>query len=82
MAVNKLDTCDWSQQRFDELCSILSAFLLRRAGFEQIKFVPVSGLHGINLTQKPATNHPLAEWYSQGSTLVDALGNLKTLKIY
>ncbi|KAI3420303.1 hypothetical protein GPALN_003615 [Globodera pallida] len=77
VAVNKLDTVDWSKERYDELNAILAAFLLRRAGFESVTFVPVSGLLGINLTNKPEDGHPLSTWYTQRKSLVEALDALQ-----
>ncbi|KAF7633929.1 Tr-type G domain-containing protein [Meloidogyne graminicola] len=78
VAVNKLDTVDWSKERYDELCSILSVFLHKRAGFEFVQFVPVSGLFGINLTKKPPADCPLTIWYSGENcpTLIEALDSI------
>lgn len=78
VAVNKLDTTDWSKERYDELCSILSVFLQKRTGFEFVQFVPVSGLFGINLAKCPPSDHPLAVWYKGEDcpTLVEALDSL------
>jgi translation elongation factor EF-1alpha len=67
---------DWDRQRFDELCAILSAFLLKRVGFESVQFVPVSGLLGINLAKPPPPDHPLHSWPEPRQTLVDILGKL------
>ncbi|KAL3125891.1 hypothetical protein niasHT_009420 [Heterodera trifolii] len=77
VAVNKMDTVDWSKERYDHLSAILSAFLLRRAGFESVIFVPVSGLLGINLTSKPEDGHPLSTWHLQRQSLVEALDALQ-----
>uniref|UniRef100_A0A915MGT4 Large ribosomal subunit protein mL52 n=1 Tax=Meloidogyne javanica TaxID=6303 RepID=A0A915MGT4_MELJA len=78
VAVNKLDTADWSKERYDELCSILSVFLQKRTGFEFVQFVPVSGLFGINLVKCPPSDHSLAVWYfgKDCPTLVEALDSL------
>lgn len=71
VAVNKLDTVSWSQDRFDEISQQVSAFLLA-AGFQSknITFIPMSGLHGDNIVH-PSTS-PDAAWYS-GRTLVEEL---------
>lgn len=76
VAVNKLDTIEWSQQRFDELSARLKTFLRKQAGFPNVRFVPVSGLFGINLTQPPADDHPLRKWYT-GPTLLQLIDELK-----
>ena len=61
VAVNKLDTVGWSQDRFDEISQQTSAFLAA-AGFQQgnISFVPCSGLSGDNISSK-SNNCP---WYN------------------
>uniref|UniRef100_A0A0N5A9U3 Tr-type G domain-containing protein n=1 Tax=Syphacia muris TaxID=451379 RepID=A0A0N5A9U3_9BILA len=75
VAVNKMDTVDWSKQRYDEVCVILKAFLCKQAGFSKVQFIPVSGLCGINLTEPPPPSNPLASWYT-GPTLVQMIGLL------
>lgn len=71
VAVNKLDTVDWSKERFDEITHQVTGFLTA-TGFQSknVSFVPVSGLTGDNLVRR-ATD-PAASWY-QGPTLVDEL---------
>ena len=51
VAVNKLDTVDWSKDRFDEIVGKLGKFLKTQVGFKgsDLTFVPVSGLTGANL---------------------------------
>ena len=53
IAVNKLDTIDWSKERFDEIVAKLGKFLKTQVGFKDsdISFVPVSGLTGANLSE-------------------------------
>uniref|UniRef100_A0A915E1Z6 Tr-type G domain-containing protein n=1 Tax=Ditylenchus dipsaci TaxID=166011 RepID=A0A915E1Z6_9BILA len=74
-AINKLDTTDWSQERFEEVSEILKNFLQKQAGFDNIEFVPLSGLLGVNVVQKPPKGHPLLCWYT-GPTLLESLDNL------
>jgi elongation factor 1 alpha-like protein len=71
VAINKMDTAGWSQDRYNEVSQQMSAFLLA-AGFkeEQLAFVPCAGLTGENVA-----NPPLADtmpWY-KGTTLVGEL---------
>ena len=51
VAVNKLDTVDWSKDRFYEIAEKLGKFLKTQVGFRgsDLTFVPVSGLTGANL---------------------------------
>ncbi|GMT26949.1 hypothetical protein PFISCL1PPCAC_18246, partial [Pristionchus fissidentatus] len=70
VAVNKMDTVEWSKQRYSEVESALRAFLAKQAGFSAVRFVPVSGLAGENLTERVDKGHPLASWYD-GKSLVE-----------
>ncbi|KAI1429873.1 hypothetical protein F5Y12DRAFT_709877 [Xylaria sp. FL1777] len=71
VAINKLDTVAWSQERFDEISQQVSGFL-SATGFQlkNVSYVPVSGLHGDNLVNK--SSDPAASWYS-GNTLIAEL---------
>ncbi|KAL9032670.1 MAG: hypothetical protein Q9214_007867 [Letrouitia sp. 1 TL-2023] len=71
VAVNKLDTVDWSQDRFEEIHQQVRAFLTT-AGFQSknIGFVPCSGLTGENIARRSENSQ--ASWYS-GPLLVDQL---------
>lgn len=75
VAVNKLDTVAWSQDRFDEIRVQLNEFLSKTVGFDKsrISFVPTSGLGGDNVVH--ASNN--APWY-KGPTL---LGTLETAQV-
>lgn len=71
IAVNKLDTVRWSQDRFSEISQQVSAFLTI-SGFlpRNISFVPCSGLTGDNIVRR--VSDPLASWYT-GTPLIDQL---------
>ncbi|KAI1416633.1 hypothetical protein F5Y13DRAFT_154404 [Hypoxylon sp. FL1857] len=71
VAVNKLDTVGWSQERFDEISQQVSGFL-SATGFQlkNVSFVPVSGLHGDNIVKR--STDAAASWYD-GKTLVEEL---------
>ncbi|KAK3175119.1 hypothetical protein OEA41_002365 [Lepraria neglecta] len=62
IAINKLDTVQWSQDRFDEISQQVSAFLTS-AGFlsKNLAFVPCAGLTGDNIVRK--ADDPKASWY-------------------
>ncbi|CAG4921579.1 unnamed protein product [Colias eurytheme] len=72
VAVNKLDTTNWSQERFNDIVKKLKAFL-KQAGFKDsdVTFVPCSGLTGENLVKTP-TEGELIKWYS-GPSLLDVI---------
>ncbi|TPP62412.1 Eukaryotic release factor 3 (Erfs) (Hbs1) [Fasciola gigantica] len=62
VAVNKMDTVNWSQARFDQIQSQLSHFL-KGMNITAVDFCPVSGLTGVNLVSKSAAK---TEKYSEG----------------
>ena len=74
VAVTKMDTCNalWAEDRYQEIVKEL-ADCLRKTGYnlDKIRFIPVSGWHGFNLT----TSHPGFPWYS-GPTLHSAISSL------
>ena len=53
VGVNKMDSCDWSEQRFTEIKEEMTK-MIQVAGFKpkQVAFVPYSGFHGENLVEK------------------------------
>ncbi|TIA38434.1 hypothetical protein D6C78_04016 [Aureobasidium pullulans] len=74
VAINKMDSIKWAQDRFEEIQQQISAFLTT-TGFQQknIAFIPCSGLTGENVVT-PAPE--AASWYTKTSnpqTLVQAL---------
>ena len=73
VVVNKLDSVNWSQARYDEITQQISAFLTA-AGFSsnRISFVPCSGLQGDNITRRSTA--PSSNWYT-GPILLDLLEN-------
>ncbi|XP_076668850.1 translation elongation factor EF-1alpha (GTPase) HBS1 isoform X2 [Andrena cerasifolii] len=74
VVVNKLDTVDWSKDRFNEIVDKMSVFL-KQAGFrDKVTFVPCSGLSGENIVTKP--KEPLSNWY-KGPMLVNVIDNFK-----
>ncbi|XP_034175498.1 translation elongation factor EF-1alpha (GTPase) HBS1 isoform X2 [Osmia lignaria lignaria] len=74
VVINKLDTVDWSKERFNEIVEKMNVFL-KQAGFkDNVPFVPCSGLSGENIVTKP--KEPLSNWYT-GPTLVDVIDNFK-----
>ncbi|KAF8760922.1 response stimulus [Rhizoctonia solani] len=81
VAVNKMDTTKWSEDRFNEIIKETSNFI-KKVGYnpKQVAFVPISGWHGDNMLEESA-NMP---WYKgwtkegkagavKGKTLLDAI---------
>ncbi|KAG4305291.1 hypothetical protein PORY_001461 [Pneumocystis oryctolagi] len=76
VAINKLETTIWSQQRYEEIKSQLLQFFIYK-GFQKLNilFIPCSGLTGENLTKTIPLSTELKSWYS-GPTLLEALENV------
>lgn len=76
VAVNKMDTVGWSQPRFEDIKTQMSAFL-KAAHFSpsSTAFIPCSGLSGENVLVPVAGK--AAPWYQEGETLVQALDNFE-----
>ncbi|CAH1123436.1 unnamed protein product [Ceutorhynchus assimilis] len=77
VAINKLDTVSWSQDRFEEILQKLKSFL-KQAGFKEsdVTFVPCSGLTGQNLIKAPTENE-LLRWYN-GPCLIDVIDKFRS----
>ncbi|OHW99103.1 elongation factor 1-alpha [Colletotrichum incanum] len=71
VAVNKLDMVGWSKDRFEEISEQVTGFM-KGNGFQlkNVTFVPISGLSGANLVQRP--DDEALSWYT-GPTLIEAL---------
>nr|CAH8871788.1 unnamed protein product [Trichobilharzia regenti] len=82
VAVNKMDTVDWCQSRYDEIQSQVSGFL-KSMNFSGVVFCPVSGLIGTNLVPQDITScknssessSKLFQWYS-GPCLLDLIDSI------
>ncbi len=72
VAVNKMDLVDYSEERFDQICSDFSSFAAQLQ-LPDLYFIPVSALHGDNIVTK-SENMP---WFA-GSSL---LHHLETVHI-
>lgn len=72
VVVNKMDTVDWSQDRFNEIKDEMGRMLTEEKSMawnlEEVNFIPVSGIEGDNLKDKS----PNMPWY-KGPTLFAAL---------
>jgi sulfate adenylyltransferase subunit 1 len=64
LCVNKMDLVDWSQAVFDDIVKKFSEFA-SRLEVPDIKFIPISALHGDNVVDK-STHMP---WYQGGALL-------------
>jgi len=76
VTINKMDTVDWSHERYDEIVKKLGQFL-KQVGFREadLSYVPCSGLTGDNLTE-PAAESRLTAWYS-GPCLVEQIDQFR-----
>lgn len=70
--INKMDTDNWSEERFKMIQEQIGGYLYNQVGYtkEQVEWVAISGLTGENI-DKPL-DKDRAPWYS-GKTLFEAL---------
>jgi elongation factor 1-alpha len=85
VAINKMDTTKWSEDRYKEIVKEVSNFI-KKVGFnpKSVAFVPISGFNGDNMIE-PSSNCP---WYkgweketkeggkSSGKTLLEAIDSI------
>ncbi|KAI0020612.1 P-loop containing nucleoside triphosphate hydrolase protein [Xylariomycetidae sp. FL0641] len=88
VAINKMDTAKWSQERYTEIIKETSNFI-KKVGYnpKTVAFVPISGFNGDNMLS-PSTNCP---WYKgwekegkggkvTGKTLLEAIDSIEPPK--
>jgi elongation factor 1-alpha len=85
VGVNKMDSCDWSEQRFNEIKEEMTK-MITASGFKpkQVAFIPYSGYKGENLVEKTDKMPWYTGWKAnlnkdtvvEGFTLYDALEKL------
>ena len=76
VVVNKMDSYDWSKERFDEITTKLTPFL-KQCGYntkKDVQFIPISGLTGANI--RDAVKEDVCPWY-KGTTLFATLDALE-----
>lgn len=75
IVINKIDSVDYSQQRYEEIVNALKPFLIT-CGFnkDRIKFVPCAAMTGENVTAR--SNNTLKNWYN-GKTVAEILSKWK-----
>jgi elongation factor 1-alpha len=84
VGINKMDTCGWSKDRYDEIQKEMS-LMLQQSGLKpkKIPFIPYSGFHGENLVEKTDKMPWYDGWCAninpktqvKGVTMLDALEN-------
>ena len=74
LAINKMDSVDYSEERFNEVTDDIST-LLKMVGFNpaDMSFIPTSALFGANISEKSKDT----PWY-KGPTILEALDQFKS----
>jgi peptide chain release factor subunit 3 len=77
--INKMDTVNWSQDRFDYIKDNLFPFLTKSCGYDpkNIFLVAIAGLQAINLKDK--LDPSIAPWYT-GMSLFETFDSLPKIK--
>lgn len=75
IVVNKMDTVEWSKDRFDYIQTNLKTYLFENCGYEDkdIFWTIISGLYGTNMEKRIETE--TAPWF-YGDSLFDTFNNL------
>lgn len=75
VCINKLEIWEWSKERFEFIKNLLEDYLLSLDfKSEDLYFVPISGLLGVNIKERDPNLTKLL-WY-EGPTLVELIDNL------
>ncbi|XP_030259002.1 elongation factor 1-alpha 1-like [Sparus aurata] len=84
VAVNKMDTARYSEERFSEVVKEISSYL-KKVGYNplSVAYIPISGFHGDNMLE-PSDNMPWFKGWSikrkegnaSGKTLYEALDSI------
>uniref|UniRef100_UPI0039804E50 GTP-binding protein n=1 Tax=Salmonella sp. s51228 TaxID=3159652 RepID=UPI0039804E50 len=58
VAVNKMDTCEFKEERYNEIVIEVKTYL-KKIGYnpQTVAFIPISGFHGDNMVE-PSVNMP------------------------
>lgn len=77
--VNKMDTCNWSESRFNEIANKMTPFLSKVCGFQKkrITFIPTCAIKGENILEK--ISEKTCNWYT-GESLINHLDHMKKVK--
>jgi len=85
IAINKMDTTKYSEERYEEIVKEASGFI-KKVGYnpKSVPFVPISGWHGDNMLE-PSTNMPWFKGWTKevkgnvvkGKTLLEAIDNIE-----
>ncbi|KAI8881172.1 hypothetical protein K501DRAFT_274858 [Backusella circina FSU 941] len=73
VAINKMDTVDWSQERYDEIVMKLIPFL-KQTGYKDVHFIPISGFSGANIKERKEG----LSFYENRPALLEYLDSVKT----
>jgi peptide chain release factor subunit 3 len=73
VAINKMDTIEWSQERYDDIVMKLTPFL-KQTGYKDVHFIPVSGFSGANIKERKEG----LSYYENRPSLLEYLDLVKT----
>jgi len=85
VAINKMDSCQYSQERYNEIVSEVTNFI-KKVGYnpKTVAFVPISGWHGDNMLEASDNMKWYKGWKKEikgkettGVTLLDAIDSIE-----
>ena len=76
VVVNKMDSIEWKQERYEEIKDKIGTFLAGQVGFkkESVSWIPASGYLGENLSERKQL-----DWYD-GPCLIELLGTSDSVR--
>jgi len=82
IVVNKMDTMEWSKERYDEIKTRTIKFLTEDIGFKKkyVDVLPLSGQMKTNISKETAVTKEVCPWYFGKPTLLETLDGLKKVK--
>ncbi|CAD7698398.1 unnamed protein product [Ostreobium quekettii] len=80
VVISKLDSCDFSQDRFESVKAQLIPFL-KQCGFKErnIQWLLAAAPLGINMTERPSKDNTLLAWF-QGPSVVESIDNFMPIR--
>jgi elongation factor 1-alpha len=86
VGINKMDTCGWSEARYNEIVNEVSNYI-KKIGFnpKSVPFVPISGWHGDNMLEESSNMSWFKGWSKEtkasgaksGKTLLEAIDQIE-----
>jgi len=72
-----MDTCDWSEERYNTIKTNMSQYLEKNCGFKNVPFIPINAFESANVQGR--VDPAVCSWYN-GETLFQYLNTVNIPK--